>query len=401
MTEFLDINKSYIKFFPTLNPPSRACVQLPLDPSSPILIQIQLPKQFGKIKQAVKNVLHVQSISEWAPSCIGPYSQCVRYNNTIHMAGQIPLDPASMQILHEDLKQQFDRCILSCEKIGVAMQTDVRSFLLCANVYCSNEDYVHALRQYMHAYLYNQNKIDDDGDDDDDHSDDYLDEYLKCNKKIRSWNPIILIFVVPALPKNARVEIQMDLIDSKSYQMLDIDSDEEEEVQSSLPLQQNLDENNDICQNSIGFESLVQQIFQQQVIGQDVFSLFFNLQINNNGIVLFDLVENLRAQNLLHVEFIGQVGRFCRFFVGFHDVIAFTKQIYQLLCEFLKYIAEQKFCLNDLDLLGSTLFYNVKLQSKIFAIEEVTNLRGVPVDNVEFLNSERQMDYVIEFNYSC
>jgi enamine deaminase RidA (YjgF/YER057c/UK114 family) len=34
-------------------------------------------------------VLHVQSISEWAPSCIGPYSQATRHQGLVHFAGQV------------------------------------------------------------------------------------------------------------------------------------------------------------------------------------------------------------------------------------------------------------------------------------------------------------------------
>jgi len=50
-----------------------------------------------------KNNLHVQSISEWAPACIGPYAQGVKLrtdegcsSSISVLAGQISLDPASM-----------------------------------------------------------------------------------------------------------------------------------------------------------------------------------------------------------------------------------------------------------------------------------------------------------------
>lgn len=44
-------------------------------------------------------VLHVRSISDWAPLCIGPYAQAnVLANSLIYVAGQIPLNPSSMEI---------------------------------------------------------------------------------------------------------------------------------------------------------------------------------------------------------------------------------------------------------------------------------------------------------------
>jgi enamine deaminase RidA (YjgF/YER057c/UK114 family) len=44
-------------------------------------------------------VLHVQSISEWAPCMIGPYSQGVAAAGLVFMSGVIPLDPPSMQLV--------------------------------------------------------------------------------------------------------------------------------------------------------------------------------------------------------------------------------------------------------------------------------------------------------------
>ncbi len=46
-----------------------------------------------------RTVLHVQSVSSWAPACIGPYAQAAVGGGLLHMAGQIGLDPASMQLV--------------------------------------------------------------------------------------------------------------------------------------------------------------------------------------------------------------------------------------------------------------------------------------------------------------
>lgn len=44
-----------------------------------------------------RKVLHVQSISPWAPTCIGPYSQCNTLHNSImYLSGNIPLKPETM-----------------------------------------------------------------------------------------------------------------------------------------------------------------------------------------------------------------------------------------------------------------------------------------------------------------
>lgn len=75
MDEFALANEEYVKFITQekcrFGVPSRSTIGLPL-------LQVGLGKAYIEVlasKDHTKNVLHVQSISEWAPSCIGPYSQ--------------------------------------------------------------------------------------------------------------------------------------------------------------------------------------------------------------------------------------------------------------------------------------------------------------------------------------
>ena len=58
---------------------------------------------------AARHVLHVQSISAWAPSCIGPYSQACSAHGIVHFAGQIGLDPPTMQLVTGGLEAEFAR----------------------------------------------------------------------------------------------------------------------------------------------------------------------------------------------------------------------------------------------------------------------------------------------------
>ena len=39
-----------------------------------------------------------------APSAIGPYSQAVKTGDLVFISGQIPLDPATMEIVSEDIE---------------------------------------------------------------------------------------------------------------------------------------------------------------------------------------------------------------------------------------------------------------------------------------------------------
>ena len=55
-----------------------------------------------KIKAMKKTVIS----TEGAPAAIGPYSQGVRSGNFIFTAGQIPLDPATQQVVASGITEQ-------------------------------------------------------------------------------------------------------------------------------------------------------------------------------------------------------------------------------------------------------------------------------------------------------
>ena len=44
-----------------------------------------------------------------APQAIGTYSQAVKCGNTVYLSGQIPLDPATMQLVGGDMAAQIRR----------------------------------------------------------------------------------------------------------------------------------------------------------------------------------------------------------------------------------------------------------------------------------------------------
>ena len=60
--------------------------------------------------------------TESAPKAIGPYSQAVRCGSTVYLSGQIPLDPATMELVGGDIAAQsrrvFDNLRAVCEAAG-------------------------------------------------------------------------------------------------------------------------------------------------------------------------------------------------------------------------------------------------------------------------------------------
>lgn len=111
MSHFAAANHAYIAAVPQSSAPSRACVASPLPPAVLCSLDVSVAKapvataedptqvQGGTLPDGpMRRVMHVQSLSEWAPASIGPYSQATVWGGLLHIAGQIPLDPASMQV---------------------------------------------------------------------------------------------------------------------------------------------------------------------------------------------------------------------------------------------------------------------------------------------------------------
>ena len=65
-----------------------------------------------------------------APAAIGPYSQAIRAGNTVYLSGQIPLNPATMEIVKGDIRAQirqvFDNLAAVAEASGGSLANAVR-----------------------------------------------------------------------------------------------------------------------------------------------------------------------------------------------------------------------------------------------------------------------------------
>ncbi|WP_163935208.1 RidA family protein [Paraferrimonas sp. SM1919] len=63
--------------------------------------------------------------TENAPAAIGTYSQAVKVANTVYLSGQIPLVPATMEMVSDDFEEQviqvFENLKAVCEASGGSM----------------------------------------------------------------------------------------------------------------------------------------------------------------------------------------------------------------------------------------------------------------------------------------
>lgn len=68
--------------------------------------------------------------TEKAPQAIGTYSQAVKAGDTVYLSGQIPLDPATMEVVSGDFaaktRQVFENLKAVCEAAGGGLQDIVK-----------------------------------------------------------------------------------------------------------------------------------------------------------------------------------------------------------------------------------------------------------------------------------
>ena len=117
--------------------------------------------------------------SDQAPKAIGPYSQAVRVGAMLFMAGQIPLDPATMQMVEGDFEKEARRVF---ENIKAVIAAAGGTFEQIVKVTIFLTDF---------ANFAKVNEI--------------MAEYCKEPYPARST------VAVAALPRNARVEIECTL----------------------------------------------------------------------------------------------------------------------------------------------------------------------------------------------
>ena len=86
-----------------------------------------------------------------APAAIGTYSQAVKVGDTTYLSGQIPLDPASMQLVagfENQVRRVFDNLQAVCEAAGGSLNDLVK-----INVYLINLANFAKVNEIMASYF--------------------------------------------------------------------------------------------------------------------------------------------------------------------------------------------------------------------------------------------------------
>jgi diphthine-ammonia ligase len=238
MADFAAVNGAYGKCFQHPSPPARITLScagvLPQDSLVTISATSVAPKD-GKHRKG----LHVQSRSYWAPANIGPYSQAITVPASsrdgtecelVYVAGQIPLNPASMELYSpvdpdspETFKHQAVLALQHLYRIGAAVGvrrwTSVIAFITSPSADAAKSR-ASVARRVWHEVHIKQEGEGEDGENDEDEDFDVWDQQRgggrgawqshateQAGTKGEEQNvPPIYVIEVDSLPRGASVE---------------------------------------------------------------------------------------------------------------------------------------------------------------------------------------------------
>uniref|UniRef100_U3JT08 Diphthine--ammonia ligase n=1 Tax=Ficedula albicollis TaxID=59894 RepID=U3JT08_FICAL len=193
MKDFSIINSVYVTEF-DLCPPARVCVETLLPDGVLFCIDCLAHKDDWAADDVVhdeKLVMHVQSISHWAPASIGPYSQSIKVGGVLYCAGQIALVPCTLRLVSGGVRAEASLSLRHVGRVLQAMsQGAALHHVISASCYVTDSKSIPVARSIWQKKLRECRKVEDSGM--------YNDETAVCG--------LLAVVVVSHLPRDAAIE---------------------------------------------------------------------------------------------------------------------------------------------------------------------------------------------------
>ncbi len=93
-------------------------------------------------------VIHTDS----APAAIGPYSQAIQAGNTVFLSGQIPMDPATGELVDGSFATQAHRAFSNLQAVAAAAGGDLNN-VVKLNIYLTDLDNFAAVNEVMQQFF--------------------------------------------------------------------------------------------------------------------------------------------------------------------------------------------------------------------------------------------------------
>jgi reactive intermediate/imine deaminase len=90
--------------------------------------------------------------TDQAPAAVGTYSQAVRHGDTVYLSGQIPIDPATQQLVTGDIADQIHRVFQNLRAVCRAAGSDLEG-IVKLNVYMTDLGNFATVNRVMAEYF--------------------------------------------------------------------------------------------------------------------------------------------------------------------------------------------------------------------------------------------------------
>ncbi len=87
-----------------------------------------------------------------APAAIGTYSQAIRAGTTVYLSGQIPLDPANMELVSGGMRAQIERVFQNLQAVAQAAGGTLAD-IVKLNVYLTDLSHFALVNEVMAAFF--------------------------------------------------------------------------------------------------------------------------------------------------------------------------------------------------------------------------------------------------------
>uniref|UniRef100_A0A8V0XRA4 Diphthine--ammonia ligase n=1 Tax=Gallus gallus TaxID=9031 RepID=A0A8V0XRA4_CHICK len=193
MKDFNVINSVYVTEF-DLCPPARVCVETLLPDGVLFCIDCLAHScdiATDDVLSEEKLVMHVQSISHWAPASIGPYSQSIKVGDILYCAGQIGLVPCTMKLVSGGVWTEAAVALSHVEKVLQAMsQKTTLRHVITAICYVTDSKHIPVAHSIWKKKLRDCTKVED--------PEAYNEVAAECG--------MLAVVVVTNLPRDAAIE---------------------------------------------------------------------------------------------------------------------------------------------------------------------------------------------------
>ncbi|MCD5992093.1 RidA family protein [Pseudomonas sp. CDFA 602] len=89
--------------------------------------------------------------SDKAPAAIGPYSQAIKAGNTVYMSGQIPLNPATMELV-EGIEAQITQVFENLKSVAEAAGGSFKD-IVKLNIFLTDLGHFAKVNEIMGTYF--------------------------------------------------------------------------------------------------------------------------------------------------------------------------------------------------------------------------------------------------------